>query len=95
MILTDGVHLVSTGQGLREGANPDDLVRVFLEVHHRVPLLGQPRSMTCYNHQANLVVLCHDCHGDTHHPNRHDRARIAAERQAAQERLAAMQPALL
>ena len=39
-----------------------------LEVHHKVPIGGrwQPRSMTCLNHQDNLLVLCHDCHRVTH-----------------------------
>jgi len=87
------------GAGLREGVNPDDLVRIFLEVHHRVPLLGQPRSMTCYNHQANLLVLCSDCHLETHHPGRLARLEAVAFRQVDRERerqrLAAMQPRLV
>lgn len=33
-----------------------------LEVNHRLPLLGKPRTQSCHHHQTNLEVLCHDCH---------------------------------
>ena len=32
------------------------------EVNHIVPLRGTYRAKTCLNHQANLEVLCRDCH---------------------------------
>jgi len=33
-----------------------------LEVNHIQPLTGAYRSVTCFNHQSNLEVLCHRCH---------------------------------
>lgn len=33
-----------------------------LEVNHIDPLAGSYRMVTCFNHQANLEVLCHACH---------------------------------
>lgn len=38
-----------------------------LEVHHIRPLGGEiPRSWSCYNHQANLTLLCLRCHKARH-----------------------------
>ena len=72
---------------------------IHLEVHHKVPLNGAHRGTTCLNHQANLQVLCLDCHGLAHHPegNRRkaDALRRLNEREREAERLAALQPSLL
>ena len=45
-----------------------------LEVHHRVPLEGQYRATTCFNHQENLRVLCRACHRALHNMIRQPRA---------------------
>ena len=73
----------------------------LLEVHHKVPLEGGYRNVTCLNHQANLIALCHDCHQRTHFPVTQAMLAAAARlkreqaRQAERERLAALQPFLL
>lgn len=33
-----------------------------LEVNHIVPVVGAGYSLACHHHQANLELLCHDCH---------------------------------
>ncbi len=37
-----------------------------MQVHHIVPLNGAQRSMTCANHEDNLVCLCKECHKERH-----------------------------
>jgi 5-methylcytosine-specific restriction endonuclease McrA len=43
-----------------------------LEVNHIVPLNGDPRTESCFHHQTNLEVLCHDCHVDATNQQRRD-----------------------
>lgn len=33
-----------------------------LEVHHIIPLLGEPRFFSAYNLAWNLIAFCHECH---------------------------------
>ncbi len=40
--------------------------RAKLEVHHIVPLRGEPRFFSAHNLPFNLVVFCHDCHLEIH-----------------------------
>ena len=39
-----------------------------LEVHHIDPLNGEDRNSSVKNRPENLVVLCHECHMERHHP---------------------------
>jgi hypothetical protein len=50
--------------GLCEDCGLPSVARADLEVHHLVPVDGVTdlRTHSCYNHQANLRVLCHACH---------------------------------
>lgn len=37
--------------------------RLFLEVHHRIPLRGGKRTgISCAHHEENLITLCIKCH---------------------------------
>lgn len=48
------------------------------EVNHIVPLVGSHRGWSCLNHEANLEVLCHDCHARVTREQRRSRAAAAA-----------------
>jgi hypothetical protein len=37
-----------------------------LEVHHIVPLKGEPRFFSAFNLPWNLIYLCHTCHLEVH-----------------------------
>lgn len=41
-----------------------------LEVHHIIPLDGEPRTWHRLNYWANLLVVCHDCHVTLHTPSK-------------------------
>jgi hypothetical protein len=49
-----------------------------LEVNHIDPLVGRGYSMSCYHHQDNLEVLCHDCHVVVTNAQRRERAKKVA-----------------
>ena len=55
-----------------------------LEVNHIVPLVGSGYLASCFHHEGNLELLCHDCHVKVTKQQRADRKQ-AKEDAAASE----------